>query len=1060
MRAFKFKRTGLTLLFWCALTSLSYGQKFNLTNYSTKDGLSSQNVNNIFEDDKGYIWFATQSGVCYYNGSEFVDFIPDEILNSIDAVFVKQDKSGRIWIGTNADGLFIYDFKKITHYSEKNGLPSNIVRSLFFDKDNTPWILTSNGVAKLVNNKIITVIDPKKKFADGVLSMTQTADGTYWFGSQGNGLIKLKKDIYSYNVGKSDIIDDYIFSMNASGDSIYIGTTNQGLIIGYNNQFNKAPLPALKDAWISNVIPQKDRLCIISSSGLFYYNYDCEYSQVTEANGITSNDLYHGMLDREGNFWLASGVGVSCLRHENLITYDEDSGLSDVKTTILYKLKDGRIIIGTYGNGINIIEKSGEIKHIENPALDNIRITALLENTDKNELWVGAENSDEGIIILDTEYSQFTVKRTIKTIKKLPLQTVTKIDIDKQGNTWVSTFNAGLFKINQGDTTIYNASNLLPSDEVYTFYIDNKDDVWISLYQKGVYKLVGNKISNISKSLGLKEKVVLAINQDSKGNIYFGNKTRGLTIIDNKNNVQEFTKLNGLLSNSISTINIDENSIWCGTSKGLNKLKLNGNKVLLLESYNERNGLINPEIEENGLLVISNQVWIASSTGLSSLEISTNTSTPEPSKMEVQSIKLFFQARDWTTKEALSHNQWGVPTSLNLNYKQNHLTFQFNTLTANPVTYSVMLEGIDNTWSPYSDLKEVTYSSILPGNYTFRVRSIDAYGHESIELSIPIQINPAIWNRWWFRLLFVLILSAIIYYYIQHRIKKFKEQRIKLEQIVKERTNEAVKATELAEKQKDIVELKNKEIIDSIEYAQRIQSAIFPSKPSLEAAFENHFIYYQPKDIVAGDFYWHLTRDNCELIAVADCTGHGVPGALMSVFCYNALNKAVNQFNLTTPSDILDKTREIILQELAKNDVNMKDGMDISLASIDKANNKIEWAGANSPIWIFKSDSDETFETKGDKQPIGAHIEYKPYVNHTITIEKNDLVVLFTDGYIDQFGGERGKKFMSSRFKKLFIECKSKSMKEIEANVSETFQEWKSAEEQVDDVCVFAYRHI
>lgn len=1033
-------------------------QKYNVKNYTTRDGLSGQIVNSVFQDKTGYLWFATQSGVCFYNGRKFQPFEPTPEVAGIDAVVIQQDKEGKIWIGTNSNGLFLYDFNTITSFSESNGFLSNVVRSIFMDRDSVMWVLTSKGVVKQLNNKFEKVVDKKQVFLKGVLSMTQSADGAFWFGTQGSGLVKLYKGEYTYFNSSNGVLDNYIFSLATKGDSVLLGTMTEGMLVYYNNKFTKIEVPEIENAWISNMIVTKNVLNIVTSSGLIQFKNKNNYTVITETNGITSNDLYYGLKDRENNIWLTSGNGVSILRNDEIFSYDKSTGLSDDKITCLTSLKDGRMVIGTYGYGLNILDKSGQVlKQVQHPELMNVKITTIAELPDQNELWVGAEQSSEGIVVLDMRNNSFAVKRTIPSMIGLVPQTVTKIAVDDQQNIWIGTFNAGLFKITETDTINYRKANLLPTNEVFTFIIDEKGFPWVSLYQKGIYKFDGTKFELVSKRYNLKDRFVLSMAQDRNGTIYLGNKTEGLTIIS-KQGVFNFKLADGLLSNAIQSILIENEIVWLGTDQGLNKLVFDSKfKLLNVESYSEKSGLLNSEIQQNGLLLTNSYIWIGSSSGLSRLKkTSENRSRVKPI-LELQSIKLFFEDIDWTHKKA-SVNKWGIPTELNLGYKENHLTFSFNALTTTQVQFSYILVGQDNNWTPFTEKNEVTFSNIAPGTYTFKVKAINNLGIISEVLEIPITVRSPYWQTLWFRILLIILVALIIISFIRYREKRYRVQQAKLEQTVQERTKEAVSASERAENQKLLVEQKNKEILASIAYAKRIQTAMLPNIDEMQVAIPELMVLYRPKDIVAGDFYWFEETDELAMIAVADCTGHGVPGALVSVVCYNALNRSVREYGLTNPGNILDRTRDIILAELSKHDENVKDGMDISLVILNKKTNQLNWSGANNPLWVIKNSTSELIEIKGDKQPIGKHINNNPYTTHFVELEPKDLVVLFTDGYSDQFGGAGGKKFKSANLKRLLVDHKNDSIPNIESILGATFDDWKNDEEQVDDVCVMVFR--
>lgn len=276
------------------------------------------------------------------------------------------------------------------------------------------------------------------------------------------------------------------------------------------------------------------------------------------------------------------------------------------------------------------------------------------------------------------------------------------------------------------------------------------------------------------------------------------------------------------------------------------------------------------------------------------------------------------------------------------------------------------------------------------------------------------------------------------------------------------------------QKQKNLLEIKNKEITDSITYAKRIQSAILPPAKIVKEYLKESFILYKPRDIVAGDFYWMEQIPDGLIFAAADCTGHGVPGAMVSVVCNNALNRSVREYGLVDPGEILDKTRELIIEEFDQSDDEMKDGMDISLcllefepqiidmfdSSSDWKKIKLKWAGANNPLWILRND--EIIEYKGNKQPIGLYVDQKPFTTHEIELYENDIIYIFTDGFQDQFGGPTqnlgGKKIKPSKMKELFLSISHKPMDEQRIAIDAMFEEWKGDLEQVDDVCVIGVR--
>jgi transcriptional regulator with GAF, ATPase, and Fis domain/uncharacterized protein HemY len=270
-----------------------------------------------------------------------------------------------------------------------------------------------------------------------------------------------------------------------------------------------------------------------------------------------------------------------------------------------------------------------------------------------------------------------------------------------------------------------------------------------------------------------------------------------------------------------------------------------------------------------------------------------------------------------------------------------------------------------------------------------------------------------------------------------------------LEDKVKERTTEVVK-------QKEIIEETNKHITDSIKYAKRIQEAFLPSEKSINDLLKNAFILYKPKDIVSGDFYWIERKENKILFAVVDCTGHGVPGAFMSIIGFNGLNQIVNEYNYTRPADILTHLNKSISNTLKQHvdDSKIRDGMDVAICSIDLENNKLEFAGAFSPLFILRNN--EVLKFKGDKHPIGNFVGVEEYefTNNEIDLLPDDKIYIFSDGFVDQFGGPNGKKLKYNYFRKLLLDNHKKPMPKQKEAINTFFEEWRTGFEQIDDVCI------
>jgi serine phosphatase RsbU (regulator of sigma subunit) len=331
--------------------------------------------------------------------------------------------------------------------------------------------------------------------------------------------------------------------------------------------------------------------------------------------------------------------------------------------------------------------------------------------------------------------------------------------------------------------------------------------------------------------------------------------------------------------------------------------------------------------------------------------------------------------------------------------------------------------------------------------------------------------------KWYLYLIIGLVVVFAVFMYSRFRISQ------KQKEVIDGQRKEVEQKKQQIENQHHQLEETHQEISDSIKYAQRLQQAILPPSISLSQNLGEGFVLFRPKDVVSGDFYWMQRVDNKVFFAVADCTGHGVPGAMVSVVCSNALNRAVKEFNCFQTNTILDKTRDLVIETFARSGKDVKDGMDISICSLNiKPNTNtvditqgLEYSGANNPIWIvreknnlsmelenkselFDENPSVLIEIKGDRQPVGAYSRNFPFGVKNEKLFKGDVLYLFSDGYADQFGGEKGKKMKYKPFKKMLVSMYQLDMESQERQLHENFDNWKKDFEQVDDVCIIGVK--
>ena len=546
-------------------------------------------------------------------------------------------------------------------------------------------------------------------------------------------------------------------------------------------------------------------------------------------------------------------------------------------------------------------------------------------------------------------------------------------------------------------------------------------------------------------------------------------KKGGLNIFEN-DSFLIYRENQGLSDNLIRSIVQDQDgNMWFSTENGINCLRGFGTKDEKIHTYGTQDGLTGLKFFNNCATIDhQNRIWWGSGKNLTMLDLNRfeeNTAVPIPQllRLEINENQHDFHRQLNADRLGFSFDKakpfFNYPENLVLDHDQNHLTFFYSGIewtAPHKVKYSYMIEGLDKTWKTPTKETKAEYRNIPYGTYTFKFK---AHGDSQVwsePFNYEFQILAPWWHTWTARFFYVVISLFLIISFVRYRTSKLKKRQIELE-------DEVSIATEEILHQKNEIEHQHQEIIDSIAYAKRIQTAILPPDNFIKQHLPQSFILYKPKDIVAGDFYWlqKITSPNSSdeliLFAAADCTGHGVPGAMVSVICNNGLNRSVREDKLTDPGKILNRTREIVSEEFGKSEEAVNDGMDIALCSLNK--NKLNYSGANNPLWIIRKGAVEIEEYKANKQPIGNYINSKPFDTHEIELFEGDTIYIFSDGFSDQFGGDKGKKFKASNFKKLLLSIQGKSPEEQKIVINDTFENWKGSLEQLDDVCVIGYVH-
>lgn len=997
----------------------------HFTVFSEKEGLSNMNVYALLEDKKGNIWFGTYGGgVSVFNGNEFIHYNEENGFVNNFIWSLCEDNHGNIWIGTDGKGVVKYDGKTFSNYTTDHGLSGNIVYSIIESNDGKLWFGTAkNGVCCFDGNNFYSFSEETGIKNADVWSLFQDSHNNIWLGT-GEGAIKYNGKLIQYKE-ENGLANKYVYSIREDKNGhILFGTYGGGLDIFDGKTFEN----------------------------------------INEKNGL-SNDYIKAMAyDIEGIVWMATdGGGLNKYNMNSFRHFTIANGLTDNYVNSINQDAEGKIWIGTYGGATVFDEKSFSHINIESGIKDQF-IRDIMQDS-KGNIWMGTDLA--GAIKYDgKKFTHYTSSQG------LPNNTIYSIIEDKKGNIWMGSYGGGVAKYDGENFTHYTTDDGLMNNNVYTLFEDKKGNIWIGTWGGGVTKFDGNNFTNYSEKEGLYNNHINSIFEDKLGHIWFGTNA-GAVMFDGKY-FTNFTSKEGLHNNVVYSFVQNKNDIWIGTENGLSCISIKKgtkNKYYIKTNIVKEDGLKGVDfILNSNFIDKKGRAWWGSGKGLEMLDLKSYASSrvqPEISFKHLLINESFIDFRNLSDslKEIISfnhvYNGENYPLQLELPYHLNHLTFHFTAIdwiAPHKLKYQYKLEGLDDKWNPLTEHNYADYRNIPYGNYTFKVRAIGESQIWSKTFEYSFTIHPPWWHTTWFRVLvvssFVLLLISIY----RWRTAALRKRQKKLEKTVKERTAEVVH-------QKEIVEEKHKEITDSINYAKRLQQAILVPKEEINKYFSDNFLLYKPKDIVAGDFYFFEVTKTHIFYAAADCTGHGVPGAMLSIVCANALSRSVKEFELTDPGIILDKTRELILETFEKSKQDVKDGMDISLVALAyRAKNESEsgieftnitWSGANNPLWYIENG--EMKEIKANKQPIGKSDNPKPFTTHDLPHSLSTLF-LFTDGYADQFGGPSGKKFKYANFQKLLLEYSNEKIETTNQKLEEVFVHWKNDLEQVDDICIIGIR--
>ena len=1028
--------------------SVLTAQEYYFGNYGVSEGLSSSKVYTVIQDESDYLWLGTESGATRWNGSEFENFSSDDGLATGAVKSIFQDHTGRIWLGHLNGGLTYYENNEF-HTPAIDTLEISGDITGILEYEGRLWITTQfSGALSTPFPPPETEVLELKQYRGGQGLSDQVLD--IYVDNSGDMFCLVDLGIKKYN-RENDVFESYrpeglsnyftTTSMLEDGEGgRWFGTHNGGLYY-FPPRGGDLVIYDTRDGLADNFISclsedSKGRIwagtfgggiSVFSGGGMITYN---------NANGLDANDILSIMEDREGNIIITSySNGIHIFKGDHFINYTSDNMFRDKNVWAIAEDKYNRYWFGTNG-GITLYDPEIGIPWFYYGETHNIASKIRYIVSDKEDkLWIGTV--EEGIYRYDFGRNDFVSEKMINDILYNDLM-VTGLVVDNDNNLWIGTNDGIAFWDTEKEegrryTRIHGLAGLgitaIFEDQEHKLWIGSEREAGLTKYDPatGTFEVIrlGYELSPV------------CITETADGTVWLGT-TYGVLGLKGDTIAVHLTEEDGLLSNNISLLQPDDKNraLYIGTNNGLNRFNIEAKNI---KTYTENNGFVGIETRSDASFTDSRgHLWFGTANGATRL-VPDRIPPPDLNPLtHIKGMKVNFKEHK-------------MKDELRLRYTQNNITFNyFSVCLTNPeaVRYRVMLEGADPEWRPETEQTTAIYSSLSPGKYTFKVRAQNSDGVWNSEpVTYDFVIKSPFYASPWFIISVLVLLALAIVIYVKMREKHLVNERNLLEEKVAERTNEVV--------QKSIViEEKNRDITASIRYAERIQMAMLPPEDS----FDDTFVLFLPKDIVSGDFYWMHDNGDIQFIAAVDCTGHGVPGAFMSIIGYNSLTKIVREYGLTRPAAILDQLNiEVTRSLIQRGDEVINDGMDLALIAYDKRNRTLEYAGAYNPLVIVRDG--ELITIKADRFPIGmSSVQNRKFSNIEVDIQAGDILYMFSDGYADQFGGPRGKKFKSLNLKNEFLRNSSLPLPEQKQQLLETLGKWMDGKAQVDDILIIGTR--
>jgi ligand-binding sensor domain-containing protein/serine phosphatase RsbU (regulator of sigma subunit) len=1033
-------------------SSLVEGQSFRFRNYGT-DKIPDSYIYTINQDDKGFLWIGTGSGLVRYDGFDFKSIpFPDSVTNRSATVSMK-DKNGNLWFGCDDGTLF-----------------------------------------RIKNNELIQLPDQKLQ---GINTLIESPDGYIWIIPQESKILRINEnnlgEISTFGISTEIKMTSACL---APGGKIFIGTQQDLLYCSLDNDSVKVEsvVDGIENLKVQTILPLNEPgKFIIGLKGggihkLIIKNNVPVLSLFSDHPEFESFDVESIYKDQTGAIWIATnGNGLWQITLspngefvESKTIYNISSGLPGESIKTVFQDMEENMWIGFWGEGLSLLSSNAFsfFTPSDKPETNNI----IYINQINDRYFLGTPT---GYYVLNLKTGKSDPFLNLEPL--IQRNEILSFLLDKSNRLWIGTKGGGLFlkNMNGGTTQFYRSGNN-SEDNIYHLASDGKN-LWLSTLDGVIvvdinsgnvikkyrtedrlphnsinqifikkdggalvatecdklYDIHLNSAIHIGNGLmsgSLKNKV-LCFAESNPGEIWAGTSGNGIFYISN-DSVTRITSENGLLSNYCYSILADaDNKIWVGHERGFSRFDINTGIVKKFSNDFAKGGNCNPR---SIFETTDGKILIGTTEGLICYD-------------RIKEKKNFIAPINNILSVTINDVRYPYRSVYSLPYNKRYNVIVdyvgINLTDPDRVSYKTKMDNYDDNWSQPKSTRQEKFP-LRDGKYRFNLLSVSEDGlTQATPVSFELLIKKPVWRTWWFFLIMLTVLSGIVALIIYIREKSQREMNEYLESELAERTRVVLK-------QKDEIELQNIEITDSINYAKRIQSSILPDVNKLKDSFNDAFIIFHPRDIVSGDFYWFDKIDEDRFVIVcADSTGHGVPGAFMSMIGSTLLQDIVTRKGITKPSEVLTLLDKQIFSTLNQNiDIGISnDGMDMVICEFNIKTRHVRFASAMRPVIIVLDG--ESYYIRGNRCSVGGEsVIEKFFDDQEYYLSKEDTIYLFSDGLPDQFGGPDGKKMKIARLKKLIDEVSKLPMADQKEIISNFFFDWKGDYEQVDDILLMGIK--